>query len=46
MSPDDRPKMSDMQARVSAALAAFDDPALLAQCKDVWSGFTADLLRK
>ena len=46
VSPDARPKISDMQARVSAALAAFDDPALLAQCKAVWSGFTADLLRK
>jgi len=45
VNPDDRPKISEMQARVSAALVAFKDPELLAQCKAVWSGFTADLLR-
>jgi len=43
VSPDARPKISDMQERVSTALAEFNDPELLAQCKAVWSQFTEAL---
>lgn len=43
VSPDSRPKISDMQQQISDALAACNDSELLAQCKAVWSQFTEAL---